>query len=100
MRQTIRDWRMNWRSNRTLEEIATKVNPVIRGWINYYGRFYKSEMHEVLKHMNRALVRWVQCKYKKLKRHQRCATHWLGKIAKRETKMFTHWQWGITPPTG
>lgn len=75
-------------------------NPVIRGWVNYYGRFYKSELYLVLRHMDRALVRWARRKYKKFARHQRRATHWLGKIARREPKLFVHWQMGIHPATG
>ncbi|QNB48259.1 hypothetical protein BR63_02150 [Thermanaerosceptrum fracticalcis] len=45
------------------------VRSILRGWGNYYGRFYTSEMYSVLRHMNRALVRWARRKYKKLARH-------------------------------
>ncbi|MTI85087.1 MAG: group II intron reverse transcriptase/maturase, partial [Firmicutes bacterium] len=51
-------------------------------------------------HMDRALVRWARRKYKKLERHQRRATYWLGKIAKREPKLFVHWEMGIRPTAG
>jgi len=97
MRQTIRGWRMHLKPDKTLEDLSRMFNPVIRGWINYYGRFYKSELNSVLRHMDRALVRWVQRKYKKLEIHQRRATYWLGKIARRESKLFVHWQMGIRP---
>jgi RNA-directed DNA polymerase len=100
LRQTIRGWRMHLKPDKTLEDLSRMFNPVIRGWVNYYGRFYKSEMYPVLRHMDRALVRWAQRKYKKLEVHQRRATHWLGKIARREQKLFTHWQMGIFPATG
>nr|WP_282433802.1 group II intron maturase-specific domain-containing protein [Desulfosporosinus sp. I2] len=66
-------------------------NPVLRGWVNYYGRFYKSEMYSVLRHMNRALVRWARRKYKKLEIHQRWATAWLGRIARCEQRLFVQW---------
>jgi len=56
----------------------------------------KSELYSVLKHMNRALVRWVQRKYKKFEIHKRRATDWLGKIARREQKLFAHWKMGFT----
>ena len=95
MRQTIHGWRMHLKPDKTLEDLSRMFNPVIRGWVNYYGRFYKSELYSVLVHMNRALVRWAQRKYKKLTNHQRRATHWLGKIARREPKLFLHWQMGI-----
>lgn len=100
MQQTIHDWRMHLKPDKTLEDLSNMFNPVIRGWVNYYGRFYKSEMYSVLRHMNRALIRWVRRKYKKLARHQRRANEWLGKIARREPKLFAHWQMGILPGAG
>jgi RNA-directed DNA polymerase len=100
MRQTIHDWRMHLKPDKTLEDLSHMFNPVIRGWVNYYGRFYKSELYSVLRHMNRALVRWVRHKYKKYARHQRRAEYWLGKIARREPKLFSHWQMGILPAAG
>ena len=56
MRQTIHDWWMHLKPDKTLEDLSRMFNAVIRGWINYYGRFYKSELYSVLNHMNRALV--------------------------------------------
>jgi RNA-directed DNA polymerase len=100
MRQTIRGWRMHLKPDKTLEDLSRMFNPVIRGWVNYYGRFYKSELYSVLRHMDRALVRWARRKYKKFARHQRRATHWLGKIARREPKLFVHWQMGVCPAAG
>ncbi|MEA4884637.1 MAG: group II intron maturase-specific domain-containing protein [Clostridia bacterium] len=89
MRQAIHNWRMHLKPDKTLEDLARMLDPMIRGWINYYGRFYKSELYSVLKHMNRALVRWVRRKYKKLA-NQRRATHWLRKVARREQGLFVH----------
>lgn len=66
MRQTIHDWRIHLKPDKTLEDLSHMFNPVIRGWVNYYGRFYKSELYSVLRHMDRALVRWAQRKFKKL----------------------------------
>jgi len=99
MRQTIHDWRMHLKPDKRLEDLANKYNPVIRGWIQYYGHFYKSELYTVLRHMNEALVHWVRRKYKKLRYHKR-ATNWLGKVARRETKLFVHWKMGILPTAG
>jgi len=99
MRQTIHDWRMHLKPDKGLEDLSSMFNPVIRGWIQYYGHFYKSELYTVLRYMNEALVLWVRRKYKKL-RYQRRATHWLGKVAKRDPKLFRHWQLGILPTAG
>lgn len=100
MRQEIHGWRMHLKPDKTLEDLSNMFNPVIRGWITYYGRFYKSELYSVLRHLNRALVSWVRRKYKKFAIHQRRATYWLGRIARREPKLFAHWQLGILPSAG
>jgi len=81
IRGTIRDWRLGaTRNNRTLEEIAKFVNPFVRGWVNYYGRYYRSALTPVLRGLERALVYWVRRKFKRLRRHQRRAVHWLSLI--------------------
>jgi len=100
MRQTIRHWRIQLKPGSSLEDIARAVNPVLRGWINYYGRFYKSQMYPVLRHMNKVLVQWARRKYKTLETHKTRAENWLGNIAKREPKLFAHWQMGIKPTAG
>jgi len=100
MRRKVHDWRMHLKPDKTLEDLSHMFNPVIRGWINSYARFYKSELYSVLMYINRALVRWVQRKYKRFAIHQRQATHWLGRIARREPKLFAHWQMGICPAAG
>ena len=97
---TMRSWKMHLRSDKTLEDLSKMFNPIIRGWINYYGKYYKSELYPIFKVTNRTLSRWATRKYKKLKRHKRRATHWLGKIAKREPAMFAHWQFGVLPAAG
>jgi RNA-directed DNA polymerase len=100
MRQTIRRWYLQLKPDKDLLDISRMFNPVLRGWINYYGRFYKSAMHSVMRHMNRALVLWARRKYKKLSRHRRRAEYWLGRIAKRSPRLFVHWQMGILPAAG
>lgn len=101
IRATIRSWRLGAsRSNQSLEEIAKFVNPFVRGWVNYYGRFYKSALTPVLRHLERCLVYWVRRKFKRFARHARQAVHWLGNIARREPNLFVLWQIGIRPATG
>jgi RNA-directed DNA polymerase len=97
MRQTIHDWRMQLKIDHTLDDLSQRYNPVVRGWIQYFGKFYPSALYPVLRHFNRALARWAMRKYKKLARHLRRAEHWLGGIARRDTKLFVHWQQGILP---
>jgi len=100
MRNTIGNWRIYLKPDKSVEDISRMFNPVIRGWINYYGQFYKSALYSVLRHMNRALIHWARRKFKRLSRHRRRAEHWLGGIARRKPQLFAHWQMGILPSVG
>lgn len=100
MRQTIRQWRLHLKPDKALEDFSRMFNPVLRGWINYYGRFYKSALYPVLRHMNWALILWARRKYKRLNRHRRRAEYWLGRVARREPQLFAHWRMGILPAAG
>ena len=37
--QQVRDWRIHKRVESDLAELAAWINPVVRGWMNYYGKF-------------------------------------------------------------
>ena len=100
MRQTIRGWRMHLKPDVGIDDLSRMFNASIRGWINYYGHFYKSQLYPVLRHMNDALVMWARRKYKKLTRHKIRAIRWLGRLAKNLSKLFAHWQLGILPAAG
>jgi RNA-directed DNA polymerase len=100
LRQQIHDWRLHLKPDKSIEDLSRMLNPIIRGWIRYYGRFYKSRLYRVLRHLNRALVHWARRKYKKLIRHRRRAEYWLGRLARRVPRLFAHWQMGILPSVG
>ena len=100
MRQEARRWRLHLRSDKSLEDLSKMFSPVVRGWINYYGSFYKSALYPTLRHLNRTLVRWAERKFKRLRRHQRRAEYWLGRIAQRQPWLFPHWRMGIRPAAG
>jgi group II intron reverse transcriptase/maturase len=101
VRETIRGWRMaSTRNNQRLEDLARLVNPVVRGWMNYYGRFYRSKCVQVLRHLNEALAAWARRKFKRLRRRERASMHWLGRIARREPNLFVLWQLGVRPEAG
>ena len=101
IRATIRNGRLAAkRSNQSLEDLARLVNPSVRGWVDYYGRFYWSALPPVLRHLERALVRWARRKYKRFRRHKTRAIHWLARIARREPNLFVLWQVGVKPMTG
>jgi RNA-directed DNA polymerase len=101
VRQDMRRWRINLRSDKAIDDLARMWNPVLRGWIQYFGRFYKSAMYPVFKHFNGLLVRWAMRKYKRLRGHRLRAERWLGGIARREPRLFAHWHLlGVKPAAG
>jgi len=100
MRQTIRSWRLHLRSDKTLDDLSRMFNPILRGWVQYYGQYYKSALYPTFQVLDRILVKWAMRKFKKLKGHQRRATHWLGRIARRQPRLFVHWQMGVRPAAG
>jgi len=89
---TMRQWKLHRRSDKSLDELAQRINPVLRGWINYYGYFYKSALYRTFQHLNNILARWASRKYKRLKGHKRRAFLWLQCIARRQPRLFVHWQ--------
>jgi RNA-directed DNA polymerase len=93
---TVRQWNIHEMSDKSLEDLSRMFGSVIRGWVNYYGRFYKSGLYPVFSSLNRRLVRWAQKKYKRY-RHQRRATHWLRGLARRQPELFAHWALGALP---
>lgn len=97
IRQKVRDWKLQLKADKELIDLSNMFNPVIQGWINYYGKFYKSEMYSALRHINKALIMWARRKYKKLARHKKKAEHFMGRIAKQNPKLFKHWDLGIKP---
>ena len=100
MRLKMRSWNVQLRSDKTLEDISHMFNPILRGWMNYYGKYYKSEVYCIYRHFNSILTRWATRKYKRLRRHTRRAEYWLGRIASNESRLFCHWQLGLKPATG
>jgi RNA-directed DNA polymerase len=101
MRQEMRRWHINLRSDKAIDDLARMWNPVLRGWIQYYGRFYKSALYPIFRHFNGLLVRWAMRKYKRLRGHRRRAVHWLGGIARREPRLFAPWHLlGLKPAAG
>ena len=81
-----------------IEDLARMFNKFIQGWINYYGKFYKSAMYPLFQHLNRKLVIWVRSKFKRFKNHGHRAQMWLGRVAKQNPNLFAHWRFGIKPP--
>jgi RNA-directed DNA polymerase len=97
IRREIRFWRLHLRSGSTIGDLARAINPIVRGWINYYGRFYKSELVYVLDGINHYLMRWATRKFKRLRRHRRRAWERMATMARFYPGLFAHWRFGVRP---
>lgn len=97
VRRTIKRWRLHRWSEVTLADLARSINAIVRGWINYYGRFYPSELARSLRPINEYLVRWAMWKYKRLRRRPTRAWQFLANVARREPDLFAHWRLGLRP---
>jgi RNA-directed DNA polymerase len=94
---TIRNWGLHRRTTAELVDLSRSYNQVIRGWVNYYGRYYRSALHRVFGPLHGRLVRWAQGKYQRFRTCKDRAWHWLHRMAKGQPELFAHWQAGITP---
>ncbi|MFH9355358.1 group II intron reverse transcriptase/maturase [Kitasatospora sp. NPDC017646] len=63
----IRSWRLHQQINLTFFDLARRINPIVRGWMQYYGEFYRSALHPLLHRINAYLMRWIRTKYKRLR---------------------------------
>ena len=95
IRAEIRSWNLPKRSDKAIEDLSHMFNPIIRGWIRYYGRFYPSALYPTMRQLDRDLALWAKRKYKKLRHHLRRATHWIARISRRAPELFASWQMGV-----
>lgn len=89
---TLRRWRVHLRATNDLAELAAWMNPVIRGWMDYYGTFYRTGMYGLLRRINTYLMRWARKKFKRLRAFKRFTAWWHGLLS-REPTLFAHWAW-------
>lgn len=97
MRQTVRGWHMQLKCDKSLSDLSSMFGPVLRGWANYYGRFYHTALGPLWRHVNAYLVRWMQNKYKSLARAVTRASRALARLAQRTPRAFVHWERGYVP---
>ncbi|MBN9231994.1 MAG: group II intron reverse transcriptase/maturase [Legionella sp.] len=98
MRAKIKSFRLYKRSELSLEEIAIKFNPTLRGWLNYYGKFNPWEMESVWRYFNKTLVAWLMRKCKRFHQHKTKAAKYLKGIADKQRSLFVHWYIGMQGP--
>jgi RNA-directed DNA polymerase len=95
MRAKIRAMGLRNKTDLKLDNIARIYNPILNGWLNYYGRYHFSAMHSVLRHFNKTLIAWAMRKYKSLRKSKTKAINFLMKIAKERKNLFAHWKRGV-----
>jgi len=91
--KTVRSWRLHRRTMKEPSDLARMVNPAIRGWMNYYGRFYRSALYPLFDRINTYLLRWIQKKYRAEMKQA------LRRLAEGHTlrpRYFAHWT-GVAP---
>jgi RNA-directed DNA polymerase len=91
----VREWRIHKRVASDLSELAEWVNPVVRGWMNYYGRFNRSRLYRLLERINTYIMRWARSKYRRLGSLKKAKRWWAG-LVDREPGLFAHWAWVST----
>jgi group II intron reverse transcriptase/maturase len=91
IRQTIRRWSLQTRSDKALDDLARMFNPYIRGWINYYSHFYKSALYPTLRRVDAYLIRWARRKFKRLRQRPKIAREWLARVVRLTPDLFAHW---------
>ena len=74
-----------------MQELANKINPVVRGWIEYYGAFFPSELLFLVPHLDQLIYRWVIRKYKKHGSNFKRADNWVKRIKSARPNYFVHW---------
>ncbi|MET7783685.1 group II intron reverse transcriptase/maturase [Streptomyces sp. NPDC005388] len=94
--EEVRSWRLHRRVNLTVEELAQRINPIVAGWMQYYGRFYRSAMYPLLMRINAYLVRWLRNKYRRF-HAMRKAIAAFQRAARRRPGMFAQWRWTSSP---
>ena len=88
----LRAMRIHQRTTLSLDDLARWLNPIVAGWTNYYGRFYRSALIPLLQRVNTYLRRWAAKKYQRLRSHKRFKRWWAGLVA-RQPGLFAHWKW-------
>jgi RNA-directed DNA polymerase len=88
----VRSWRIHRRPTWTLDRLAETINPIVRGWMNYWGRFNRHELHPLLTRINAYLMRWARRTYRRLRSYKRAKAWWIG-LTQRVPELFAHWAW-------
>ena len=92
IRDEVRSWQLHRRTSQSIADLAQMINPKLRGWCNYYGRFIPSALRPIERHVGQSLVRWACRKYKKLRGHRSRAWAWLLQVIDRQPDLLALWE--------
>ncbi len=83
-------------SCQSIVDIAQKLNPYIRGWVNYYGKYRGYELSKVFHLLRTRLFRWARKRYKRYGNNLNKAYKWLGRVRRQFPYLFYHWKLGFS----
>jgi RNA-directed DNA polymerase len=89
--QKIRSWHLQLKNDKELNDLAKMINPTLRGWFQYYGRFYPSALRSIWRNIDWYLTQWVRRKYKRFAGHKRRARKYVELLANANPHLFVHW---------
>ncbi|MCA1705829.1 MAG: group II intron reverse transcriptase/maturase, partial [Actinobacteria bacterium] len=92
----LRELRIHRQTNLSLDDLAKWLNPIVAGWMHYYGRYYRSALYPLLRRVSIYLRRWAGKKYRRLRTYKRFKRWWTG-LLKRDPGLFAHWRWVPSP---
>ncbi|MER9883233.1 group II intron maturase-specific domain-containing protein [Mesorhizobium sp. M0118] len=92
MRATIKSLNISRQTRGTLAEIAQQLNPLLRGWIAFYGRYSRSALSTLADYVNRKLRAWIMRKFKRFQSHKTRASLFVRKLARENPGLFVHWK--------
>ncbi|GAB3697347.1 hypothetical protein GCM10028793_21310 [Nocardiopsis oceani] len=97
MSAQVRSWRLQHRTGHSSEDLARKINPIVRGWMSYCGAFNKWELFPLLKRINAYLMRWMRNKYERLGGAKKAQRVW-DEGVRRKPRYFAQWEWTVHAP--
>jgi RNA-directed DNA polymerase len=92
MSETVTSWRLHRHVSLSWKELARWIGPVIRGWMNYYGRYYRSALYPLLARINHHIMKWLRAKYRRLRAFKAVWAAW-ERVTTQYPRAFPHWQW-------
>jgi group II intron reverse transcriptase/maturase len=93
----VRSWRLHRRTGLSEADLARWINPIVRGWMNYYGAFYRSALYPLLTRINAYLLRWLRKKHPRLRGRKKAQDAW-ARACQQRPRYFAHWAWVMTIP--